>query len=377
MNDAASASPASWAFDHNAGGPVHPDVLACFVDVQQRCPGNPASAHAPGRLARGVLESARARIAKVLGVDADDVLFTSGGTEGANMAVTGLGNPNLPVLLAPTEHPAVFEPARRRGMQLWQVDAHGAARIEPPTGPVGMLALVHGQSEVGTLQPVVSASALAHQLRVPLLIDAAQTLGRIDVPSVLATGALLVLSPHKAGGLRAHGVLVGHELQRHVRALLFGGGQESGLRPGTQSAALAAANALAIELACTCRQARATAMLAVRDSFLRELQLAACAHVVHTPLANSLPNTLLVQFVGVEGRNLLPALDLAGVHASHGSACSSGAPTPPRILSAMGLDDEGARACVRFSFSGDESLDDVARAARCVAAVVLRLQKKI
>ncbi len=376
MSDASAPGAETWFCDWNAGGPVHPDVLACFLDVQRSCPANPASVHAPGRRARGVLEDARARIAAVLGLDADEVLFTGGGTEAANMAVAGLGDAELPVLLSPAEHPAVFEPAQRRGLRLWQVDADGAAIVTAPTERVGMLALVHAQSEVGTLQPVVHAADLAQQLHVPLFVDAAQTLGRVDLQPVLATGAVVALSPHKAGGLRAHGALAGSNLQQRLRAAQLGGGQEFGLRPGSQSPALAAANALAIELASTHRRTRAAAMSVVRDAFLRALQAAGCDHRLCTPLARSVPNTLMLQFHGVEGRNLLPALDLAGVHASHGSACSSGAPTPPRILTAMGLDDTAARTCVRFSFGGDEVPAEVARAAHRVAQVVRRLAKK-
>jgi len=377
VNDAATPSgTSSWFCDWNAGAPAHSDVLACFLDVERACPANPASVHAPGRRARGVLEDARVRIARALDLSPDDVVFTSGGTEAANMAVMGLGAPELPVLLSPAEHPAVFEPAQRRGLRLWQVDADGCAQVTPPSEPIGLVALVHAQSEVGTLQPVAVAGDLAHQLHVPLFVDAAQTLGRVDLRPVLATGAVVALSPHKAGGLRAHGVLAGSDLQQRLRASQHGGGQEYGLRPGSQSPALAAANALAIELAVQEQHQRAVAMRAVRDAFVSALQAAGCDHVVRTPLAHSVPNTLMVQFCGVEGRNLLPALDLAAVHASHGSACSSGAPTPPRILTAMGLDEAAARACVRFSFGGGESLRDVPKLAQLVAHIARRLQKK-
>ena len=380
-----------WFCDWNAGAPVLPDVLQCFLDVERSCSANPASAHAPGRRARGVLEAARSRIAQALGVLAEDVVFTSGGTEAANLAVRGLGDPNLPVLLSPAEHPAVFEPALVRGTRPWAVDASGAALVADPETAVGLICLVHSQSELGTLQPVRSALGLADSLRVPLLVDAAQTLGREDLQPLVALGATLVLSPHKAGGLRGHGALVGRGLHGRLRPLLRGGAQELGLRPGTQSPALAMANALAIELAIAQRPRRAARMRAVRAAFLDGLRRTAATHVVLTPLADSatvgvdsatvgvaqsVPNTAMIHFAGVDGRNLLPALDLAGVHASHGSACSSGAPTPPRILSALGLDDAQARACVRFSCGGDEDLAAIERAGRCVGDVVQQLAKR-
>ncbi|MBL9080111.1 MAG: aminotransferase class V-fold PLP-dependent enzyme [Planctomycetes bacterium] len=366
----------SWTFDHNAGGPPDAEVLACFVEVQRSVPANPASQHAPGRRARAVLEDARARIAAALGLGADDVVFTSGGTEAANLAVAGLGVPELPVLLSAAEHPAVLEPAQRRGCRWWGVTADGAACVEPPREPVGLLALVHAQGEVGTLQPVAAATALAHQLRVPLVIDLAQSLGRVPIDGLLVPGTVALVAPHKCGGLRGHGVVAGAGLVDHLRAQQLGGAQEHGRRAGTQSPALAAANALAVERAVAHCRARGAAMLAVRTAFVDTLLASAAACVLVTPLANSVPNTVMLRFPGIDGRNLLPALDLAGVHASHGSACSSGAAVPPRILLALGLDEAAARTCVRFSFAGDEPLAHVQRGAQRTAEVVARLQKK-
>jgi cysteine desulfurase len=210
---------------------------------------------------------------------------------------------------------------------------------------------------------------LARKLAVPLHVDAAQTLGRVKLAEALEWATSLALSPHKAGGLRGSGVLVARGT---LRPLLHGGGQERGLRPGTVSPALVAANALAIELACREQDARALAMSTARAEFLGALR--SLRHEVVTPLQGSLPNTAMVWFPGVDGRALLPALDLAGVEASQGSACSSGSPMPPRVLLAMGLEQERARACVRFSFAPQ---GDGARAAgEVVAQVVARLQQR-
>jgi len=359
--------------DFNAGAPASEEVLAAFLEAERIHPGNPASVHATGRKARAGLEEARARIGRALGVAAADVVFTSGGTEAANLAVAGLGDPALPVVVSDAEHPAVFEPALVRGMQTWSVDRDGAAVVRAPEVPVGLLCLVHAQSELGTLQPVLAAKALGDRLGVPLFVDAAQSLGRAPLSPVLATGAIVALSPHKCGGLRGHGVLLGHDLQRQLRPLLRGGGQELGLRPGTQSPALALANALAIERAVSEQPQRALHMAAARHAFLNGLS--DTEHRVLTPLANSVPNTAMLYFPDVDGRNLLPALDLAGVHASHGAACSSGAPTPPRILAAIGLHGAEPRACVRFSFGWRVAATSWRDVGARVGAIVSRLKK--
>lgn len=370
-------SPSEARFcDHNAGTPALPEVLEEFLRVERDAPGNPASLHAAGRRARGVLEQARERIGAALGVTAADVVFTSGGTEAANLAVTGLGDPKLPVQLAPVEHPAVLAPAELRGARWWAVDRTGVAQLTTPEGPVGLLCLVHAQGELGTLQPLAECAGLAESLGVPWFVDAAQSLGRVSLHEPIAAGAVVALSPHKCGGLRGHGVLLGRDLRRALRPQLHGGGQESGLRPGTQSPALASANALAIEQAVAGQQRRAAIMTGVRSAFVAALREHDVGATLLTPLENSVANTVMLCVHGVEGRSLLPALDLAGVHASHGSACSSGASTPPRILLAIGLDEEHARRCVRFSFGVDDDVEDAREVAARVAAVTRRLGKK-
>ena len=363
--------------DHNAGGPVDPRVLARFLEVESRCPANPASVHGPGRRARAVLEEARAQIAAVFATPQDDVVFVSGGTEANNLAVRGLGDPALPALLAPIEHASVMAPAAARGQVAWQVDALGRAVVTLPEQPVGIVCLVHGQSEVGTLQPIEVAADLAAKMQVPLHVDAAQTLGRVDLTPVVQRAASVSLSPHKCGGMRGFGVLLAREASSRLRPLLHGGGQEGGLRSGTVSPALAAATALAIELAQREHESNAARMAACRNAVWRELAASALPCKLLTPTEGSLPNTAAVAFEGIDGRSLLPALDLAGIAASHGSACSSGSPLPPRVLLAMGLDEAAARAVVRFSFSRDDDERLGQDAAQRVAQAARPLLKKI
>lgn len=361
--------------DHNATTPADPRVLECFVAVERECPANPGSLHGAGRKARAAVEDARARIAEALGCAVDDVFFTSGGTESNNLAVRGLGDPELPVLCAELEHPSVLAPAEQRGMVALAVDAFGCAIVAAPARPVGMVALVHGQNEVGTLQDTTGAARLAHELGVPLHVDAAQTLGRVALDEVVAAATTVSLSPHKCGGLRGIGVLLARGGGAGLGPILLGGGQEHGLRPGTQSAALCQAAALSIELAVREQVVRASTMAAARDAFLAALAATGVRHRVLTPAA-SLPNTLMLQFPDVDGRSLLPSLDLAGIEASQGSACSSGSPTPPRVLTAMGLGAGTARSCVRFSFAARHEIMGAGDAGTTTGRVVARVQRK-
>ena len=361
----------SYYFDHNSSTPADERVLECFREIERDYPGNPGSLHATGRRARGVVEDSRDRLAQLFGVDRDHVFFVSGGTEANNLAVLGSGDTTQPVLCAPVEHPSVLRAAEQRGTVEWGVDETGRAVVTEPEREVGMIALVHGQNEVGTLQPVEEAAELAMALGVPIHVDLSQTLGRHPVLAVTARVDSVTLSPHKSAGLKGLGVLL--DKTGGPRPLFFGGGQQQERRPGTESAALAAAATLAIELAVEEQEQRSRAMRAARDAFEAQVQFEGCGRL--TP-DHSLPNTVMYFFADVDGRQLLPALDMAGVEASQGSACSSGSPTPPRVLTAMGLDSNTIRSCVRFSFSHHTSLDDAADGGRIVKRVVLGMRAR-
>jgi cysteine desulfurase len=385
----------TFELDFNAGGPTDERVLARYVEVERATPGNPSSLHASGRRARAVLEDARVEIVEALGLDSpDEVVFTSGGTESDNLAVLGFGAPERRVLCGAVEHPAVFEPAQSRGLVEVPVDPDGVARFDlwrdrstaSDRESIGLVCLVHAQSETGCIQPLAAAAELARDLGVPLHVDAAQSLGRLRLDEVVACADSIALSMHKAGGPKGCGLAILRARRDGApvpvpRALSRGGGQERGLRPGTVPVALAAAAARTVSLAVAERAARAERMRAARDAFAERLadRAAAARPRPITPRAEGtgLPNTWTVCFEGVvDGRLLLPALDVAGVHASQGSACSSGSPTPPRVLLAMGLDEENARRCVRFSFAPCISDDDAFRAADAVGAAVDRLVKR-
>ncbi len=355
----------SYYFDHNSCTPVDPRVLDRFREIETSCPGNPGSPHSHGRRARGIVEESRYGIAQLLNVDVDNVFFVSGGTEANNIAVLGSGDTTLPVLCAPVEHPSVLESAAQRGIVSWCVDSEGTAIVANPEVPVGLIALVHGQSEVGTMQPIDTAHELAQEIGVPLHVDASQALGRCPIDRVVAIASSVTFSTHKAGGLRGMGILV--DKSHDTQPRFYGGAQQRGRRPGTESPSLAAATALAIELAIGEQAERAAAMGNARDALARELDIDGVHQL--TP-AHSLPNTIMLRFDDVDGRELLPALDVAGVEASQGSACSSGSPTPPPILTAMGLDERAAQSCVRFSFSAHTSDQDATQGGRLVKSVI-------
>lgn len=358
--------------DHNATTPVDPRVLERFVEIARDHPANPASVHSAGRRARAVLEDARARCAELVGVAEDRVVFVSGGTEANASAIAGLGDPDLPVWVMPGDHPSVLEPAERRGRVMGEVNAHGEPRFETDQ-PVGLVCVTHGQSDLGNLPDLGAAAALATAFRAPLHVDAAQALGRVPVAAVFDVADSVALTVHKCGGLRGQGVWIVPEAPEAARPLILGGGHERGLRSGTPSPALAAAAVLAIELAIAEQGARAAQMRAARETFLRGV---ASARPIELGAENRLPNTAMIAFAGCEARLLLPALDLAGVAVSQGSACSSGSSQPAAILRAIEIDEAIRRGAIRVSFGASTTLEEARRAAAVCAATVTRLRDR-
>jgi cysteine desulfurase len=375
--------------------------------------GNPASAHAVGRRARRALEDARERLAQLLDAFPDEVIFTSGATEANNLALFGLvGEPPGQLLASPVEHPSVSEPLRQLAasgytLDLLPVDARG--RVPPDALPsalrpdTSLICVMLANHETGTIQPVQAlarAAAGSDAIRAgsvsdgprPILFhcDATQAVGKVPVAFHALGVSTLALSGHKFHGPQGIGALL---LRRGLRLTprTWGGHQQQGRRPGTEPVALVVGMTVALEHACREWEERLARVFRLREVFLDHLRAHAGPVVVNGPdpaglaacgLASApleelpgLPHTLNLSFPGLDANALLMSLDLAGVACSTGSACSSGSLLPSPVLQAMHVPDEVLRSAMRFSFSPLLGEDEVAEAARRVAAVVNRLRR--
>ena len=368
--------------DQNATTPLDPLVLDAMRPFWLDG-GNPESRHALGRAARRGLDRARETVATILGAHPDEVVFTSGGTEANNLAVFGLaGSGAGHLVVSPVEHPAVAGPVARLEELGWsvtrpEVDADGLAHpdafidaIRPETR---LVALMLANNETGAIQPVAE---IARRSGVPVHTDAVQAVGRIPVDFHAMGVATLAASAHKFHGPAGSGVL----LVRRGVALppaLFGGGQQRGRRPGTPPVALIVGLATALERWQAEAGARATRWRALRDRLESGLIAGIGADRVarNGPSAEAarLPQTLNVGFPGLDGDALLMGLDLAGVSASLGSACASGASTPSPTLIAMRVPDDRLRSSVRFSLGAFTTEAEIDEATARVASVVARL----
>jgi cysteine desulfurase len=385
--------------DHNATTPMLPEVTetirACYAEPYF----NPSSQHEFGRRARRRLEDARARIgelvgANVAGRDADTVVFTSGGTEANNLAIRGLlqrveraGSPPTRILrlvISDLEHPsitALADELARVGYQVDRlaVDAQGVLRIDDlpnHLNPSTRLACaILGHNETGVLQPVAKLAEICAQHGVPLHTDAAQVIGKLPVDFRALGAATMSFAAHKFHGPLGIGALVirhGVELAPQ----LFGGFQQAGLRPGTESVALAVGMLTALELWHAEQDARRIRLTSLRDEFESSIRAGWQEAIVLGIDSLRLPHTSSIAFIGLDRQALFIALDQAGVACSTGSACASGSSEPSPALVAMGLDEAVFSSALRFSFGATTTADEVAESSRRILKVCNDLRRR-
>jgi cysteine desulfurase len=351
--------------------------------------GNPSSSHASGRAARAMLSDAREAVAALLGADPRDVVFTSGGTEADNLAVLGgaraaaaAGAPRRAVASA-VEHPAVEEALERLAGEGFEVvraavDGDGLpdpAAVAAAASPgASLVALILAQNETGGILPVREAFAAARE-RAPLArlhVDAVQAFGKLPFSPASLGADTVAVSAHKIHGPKGIGALWVRPGREPIPRAL-GGKQERGLRTGTENVPGAAGFGAAARAALrdgTERAARAARL----GALLEEGALRIPGARRNGPsLPRRLPGTLNVSFDGVRGDLLLLALDAEGIEVSTGSACASGAPTPSRVLLALGLGADRARGAVRLSAGALTTEDEVRAAIAALDAAVRRL----
>jgi cysteine desulfurase len=361
--------------DANATTPLLPAARDAMFRVAGEPLGNPASAHALGRRGRRILEDAREKVADLLGAHPDEVIFTSGATEANNLAIFGLSGDSAAILASPMEHPCVIEPLRqleRRGAKIsWlTVDSDGCV-IPAPLGDSSLVTLQLVNHETGAIQPLTRFTG-----RAAIHTDAAQAVGKMPVNFRELAVASLAASAHKFRGPPGVGLLL---LRRGVtlQPRTFGGHQQQGRRPGTESAMLAAGLAVALEHAVERIPEHQENWRRLRARLWEQLQLRASPVVLNGPPIDSpvaMASTLNVSFPGCRGDLLLMALDLAGVACSTGSACSSGSLLPSPVLAAMRVPEDVLRSAIRFSFAPDLELSTVDEAAKQIAAAVHKLR---
>ena len=372
--------------DHNATAPLDARVLEAMQPWLTGVHGNPSSVHRYGRAAHAALEAARGQVAALVGAQASQVVFTGGGTEADNLALKGAcsGSPGR-LLVGAMEHSAVLGPAQALAKQGWTMEAIPAGSdgrydldaLEKmlERGPVRLVSAMLANNETGAIQDVAAIAKLAHAAGALLHCDAVQAAGRLPVDLTVLGADLVVLSAHKLNGPRGVGALI---FNRRVALtpLVDGGGQEQGLRGGTENLAGVVGFGRAAELARAELPQRAAAARALRDRLETNIKTLPRLTIFAAGVER-LPNTVQFGIAGLDGEWLVMELDKRGIAVSSGSACHSGSGKPSHVLTAMGLDAATAKGALRVSFGAGNTTADVDALCAALKDIVATLGKRV
>ena len=355
--------------DWNATTPLDPTVREAMLAWLGERHGNASSRHEYGRQARAAIDEARARVAAAVGAHATEVVFTSGGSEANNLFLKGAAACLKPGLLgiSAIEHPCVREPAkqlRRAGWSVHEIAVDGAGRIDRADWlallerrPI-LLSVMLANNETGILQDIAALAHEAQRAGAWMHTDAVQALGKVGVNFRSSGVHAMTLSGHKIGGPRGVGALV-VDKRIEIEPVIAGGGQERGLRSGTENVAAIVAFGLACELAAARVEDESRRLAKLRA--LLETGLRGLGAVVFSGDAERLPNTSFFAIDNLDGETLVARLDRAGFACASGSACSSAHPEPSPTLLAMGVTPEVARSALRVSLGRSTTEDDIHR----------------
>lgn len=366
--------------DHNATTPLLPQAMEAIQRVMSEPIGNPSSPHQAGRRARQLLEDARDELASMLNAEPAEVIFTSGATEGNNLAIHGLAGTG-DLLASMIEHPCVIEPlkqlqAKGRQLTLFPVERDGrinfAEVLSHVTDSTSLVCLMFANHETGAIQPVEELTT-SLPASVHLHCDAAQAVGKVAIDFAKLNVSALTLSGHKFGGPVGIGALL-LKAGTKFTPLTHGGHQQRGHRPGTEPIALAIGMVAALRESLDSLAAKQDQVRKLTAMFWAKLQLLDGVYLNGpTSETERLPHALNVSFLGCRADILLVSLDLAGVACSAGSACSSGSLLPSPVLEAMNVGEERLRSAIRFSLHSSLSKADIETA----TSVIIRSVKEM
>lgn len=368
--------------DYNAASPLDPRVEESYKKALKDGWGNPGSTHFEGQASRSMLAEARERIAQVFSVSSQQVVFFSCATEALNTLIMGLSGPERThIITSGVEHAAVWETCRflekgHRDVTFLSVGAHGAAKLDQVASAITektkLIVLMSVNNETGVMTDIAHIAELAAYYKIPFVVDAVAHFGK--APFTFFDG----LSAACFSGYKIHGPSgVGFAITQNgllFKPLLHGGGQESKRRSGSENVPAIFATAVAVEIAAQELNSAIFSMTKCRDRFEEQILAQLSGVYVNGP-EKRVSNTSNLAFSGIHGEELLMQLDLAGISASHGAACSAGALEPSRVLLEMGFSQERAKSSVRFSFGKNSTEEEVDTAAQSVIQTVRQMRR--
>jgi len=374
-------------FDHNATTPLCPEAHTAMLPFLDAAFGNPSSYHQLGRQARASLQAARRELAAMFTCSPVEVVFTSGGTEANNVALRGvaaaLKDRGRHIITSAIEHHSVLKTAEALAgdgfdVTFTPVGAQGAVDPECVAEAIRddtiLISVMSANNETGTLQPVRELGARARRHGIVFHTDAVQAFGKTQLGTVLDWADLVTLTAHKVYGPVGAGALLVHR-GTPLASVITGGHHEHGLRAGTENVAAIAGFAAAARRAVSGLDTEAARIAALRDRFEDRL-LATIPNIsINSRAAGRVPNTSNICFSGVESESVLLHLDLLGICASAGSACTTGESEPSHVLRAMGLSSRQAQGALRFSLGRSTTAGQVDTVAGVLAGIVKKLRE--
>jgi len=372
--------------DHAATTPTRPEVVKAMLPYFTDAFGNPSSIYSYGREARGAVEEARTKVAELIGARSEEIIFTSGGTEADNFALKGVAYANERkgnhIITTSIEHHAVMEVCKfleRRGFRITRLPVDKYGLVAPDdvkgaiTGKTILISVMHANNQVGTIEPVEEIGKIAREAGVYFHTDAVQTVGHIPVNVDKLKVDLLAISAHKFYGPKGVGALYVRKGTKLV-SLMHGGEQEKRRRAGTEGVPAIVGLGKAVELAGREMGKEAERLAYLRDKLIKGLG----EKIDHIRLnghpTRRLPNNVNVSVDFVEGESMLLNLDLEGICASTGSACSSASLEPSHVLLALGLPAEQGHGSLRFTLGRENTEADVERVLEVLPGIVARLR---
>lgn len=373
--------------DHAATTPVDPDVAEAMARVLREVPGNPSSIYAEGRRARALVDRAREEVAAAIGADPTEIVFTSGGTEADNLALRGVlkarRSEGDAIVTSSIEHHAILDTAedleRHAHVTVTVVGVDRDGRVDPADigraiGPRTVLvSVMHGNNEIGTIQPIEAIGAICRERGVTFHTDAVQTVGILPFDVRALPVDLVSVNAHKFYGPKGVGALYVRKGTR-IATMQTGGGQEGGRRTGTENVAGIVGLGAAMRIATERRDREAAKQGRLRDRIIEGVRARIPDAVLTGHPTERLPNNASFCFPGTQGEALIVALDLEGFSVSSGSACTSGKTEPSHVLLALGLDREVAQGSLRVTVGRDTTEPDVNAFLAALPPIVARIR---
>ncbi|HEY7848699.1 MAG TPA: cysteine desulfurase family protein [Ktedonobacterales bacterium] len=371
--------------DHAATTPMRAEVVARMEPYFSEFFGNPSSVYTLGRKSLDALDTAHETVARALNCRPTEIVFTGGGSEADNLAIKGIAYAQRRrgdhIITTAIEHHAVLHTCQRLEQEGYRVtylpvDANGLvdpAQVEAAiTDQTALVTIMYANNEVGTIQPIAEIGRICRAHRVPFHTDAVQAGGLLNLDVATLQVDLLTLSAHKFYGPKGVGILYLRQGTR-VQPQVLGGSQERNRRAGTENVPGVVGAAAALELARDEREREHERMLALRDTLIAGMLALPDVRLTGHPMQR-LPNSASFALAGVEGESLLLNLDLVGIAASSGSACSSGDIEPSHVLTALGVSASQARGALRLTLGRSVTADDIATTLQRMAEILPRLR---